>query len=122
MSQIWKFRGLNIKFGAKYGRIDSTELIQVERHSHWSPILNIRGAKNFQLRPSRPPPPLPLVRQFRRALLLDDDCLSTRSNYTPDIVVYQVRICQHISNGTGTKYVHARKLGALSHNLLNRIQ
>jgi hypothetical protein len=53
---------------------------------------------------------------------MDDDCLSTRSNYTPDIVVYQVRIRQHISNETGTKYVHARKLGALSHDLLNRIQ
>ena len=48
--------------------------------------------------------------------------LAIGSNYTPDIVVYQVRIRQHISNETGTKYGRARKLGALSHDLLNRIQ
>ena len=56
------------------------------------------------------------------SVMTGDDHLSTRSNYTPDIVVYQVRICWHISNKTGTKYVHARKLGALSHDLLNCIQ
>jgi hypothetical protein len=51
-----------------------------------------------------------------------DDHLSARFNYTPGIVVHQVRIRQHTGNETGTKYVCARKLGASSHDLLNRIQ
>jgi hypothetical protein len=57
------------RIGVEYSSIAATEPIQAERNPHWSTILNIRAAKKFQLRSSRPSP-LPQVWQFRCAPLL----------------------------------------------------